>query len=86
MLRAAEEALSTKTGDAILAEGFLPAGKLFLGEHVAVAGFAPGKCPALNREHDRGLFPCAPPLQTSSREKSFEINDGGYSRANSAHS
>jgi len=41
MRGAAEEPLRLKTGDAILAEGFLPAGKFFLGQHVAVVGFAP---------------------------------------------
>jgi hypothetical protein len=37
---AASIVLSLKTGDAIPVEGFLPLQKFFLGEHIAVVGFA----------------------------------------------
>ena len=79
MLRAAGKALRLKTGDAILAEGFLPAGKFFLGEHVAVVGFAPAKCPALNRDHNRSFFPSAPPCCRSGwREETYKVNGGPH--------
>ena len=78
-LGAAEKALRLKTGDAILAEGFLPAGKFFLGEHVAVVGFAPAKCPALNRDHNRSFFPSAPPYCSSGwREGTYKVNGGPH--------
>ena len=79
MLGAAEKALRLKTGDAILAEGFLPAGKFFLGQHVAVVGFAPAKSPALNRDHNRSFFPSAPPYCSSGwREGTYKVNGGPH--------
>jgi hypothetical protein len=61
-------ALNLKTGDALPVEGFLPLRKFFLGEQIAVVGFAPAKCPAANRDHDPGFFPSVPPCQTGWRD------------------
>jgi len=49
--------LTRKAIDVFPVKGFLPLRKFFLAEHVAVAGFAPAKYPAANREHDRGSPP-----------------------------
>ena len=79
MLRATEKVLRVKTGDAILSEGFFPVGKFFFGEHIAVVGFAPAKCPALNREHNRSFFPSAPPYCSSGwRQVTYKINGGPH--------
>jgi hypothetical protein len=70
-----ETALQTKPGDAIMAEGFLPLGKFFLGEHVAVVGFGPAKCSALNCEDNRSFSPSTPSCSRSGwRERAYKVN------------
>jgi hypothetical protein len=82
---AASNVLNLKTGDAIPVEGFLPLRKFFLGEHVAVVGFAPAKYPAANHEHDRGFPPSTPPSRTGCRELSCEVKRGLFGRRKFAH-
>jgi hypothetical protein len=59
--------------------------KLFLGEHIAVAGFTQAKRPAPNRKYDCGLLPSAPPCRTGPRENSCDVNGGLFGQTKFAH-